>query len=73
MVIYVFGKGDRVAKTHGDQEACLCGREMEAIRGRVIWKGLRTGSETASIDGLCGLCYHWGDMYKDIRLEGQGQ
>lgn len=47
MVIYVFGKGNRVAKTHGDQEAYVCGREMEAIRRGVIWKGLRTGSETA--------------------------
>ena len=47
MVIYVFGKRERVAKIHGDQEAYVCGREMEAISGGVIWKGLRTGSETA--------------------------
>lgn len=74
MVIYVFGKGNRVAKTHGDQEAYVCGREMEAIRRGVIWKGLRTGSETAihrwPVWSVLSLRGHV-QGYKAI--EGQGQ
>lgn len=45
MVMYVFGRGGRVAETHGDQEI-ICMRERSGFSERE-WKGARIGSETA--------------------------